>query len=118
MGMSTPIINPMLFYWINTLNNLRIFAGVVALFLPFIYLFESGVVFIDRGDEGAKEFEKKTWKKWAAVELIAVLILVFVPSKETVYEMIIAQNVTVENLSNAEEKVREIFEYIVEVVKE
>jgi uncharacterized protein involved in cysteine biosynthesis len=57
-------------------------------------------------------------KRMAVIGVLCMLLAVFVPSKNTIIEMIVAQNITVNNINAGEEKVKEAIDYLVEKVKE
>lgn len=106
----TPIISPWVFYWIDVFENIgclcaiillvgSIILGVCILCLPML---------VDIFDEKAPKFSKKV-----AITLIVFAIVgTFIPSKETMYTMLVAQNVTAENIEIATETIKDSVDYI------
>lgn len=110
----TPIIDPMLFYWASVFDILKIICGILAI-LSFI-----GLIIILA--EGIEMDEIKEYKKILITFFIGVLIgligLIFVPSKRTVYQMIVFQNINEDNLGKCKEDVKEIIDYTIEKIDE
>lgn len=113
------IIDPSWFYWLKVIDTLRMLAlilgilGMVACIvgLP-LYWFDGG--WWEEGD-------KKTFKRIATWMIIATIVLwvlvVFIPSKNTLIEMQIARMATHENVSWTVDQIKSIVDYIVEAGK-
>lgn len=117
-----PIINPSYFYWLEVLSNLKgvlntinvisiIIIGVllVALFtIPF-----AGI--LDDDDEMFKNIPKKL-TKWMIITLTCCVVVntvnVFVPTKETMIQMLISKNATYENVDNITQAIKDTSDYI------
>lgn len=105
-----PIINPWLFYLIGVLDKLQIVAlifliasAIVGVMCLFIWLDDS-------------EFEKediKFIKRVFITFFISLSIVIIVPSKETMCEMMVANYVTENNIETAKDDVKELVDYIV-----
>ena len=112
------IVDPSWVYWMNISNVMKWMcliiggAGLVVMFiaLPICY-----------GDAYDKE-DYKAIHKWAipVVSVSAFLILagVFLPSKETLITMKVAELATKENISLTANQLKEIVDYIINVIKE
>ena len=113
----TPIISPWVFYWIEVLENVSclcgtliffgiILAGACIIFLP---------ILIDTIDIDVEDFTKiapKILKKVVSIFIVIVIVGTFIPSKETMYTMLVAENVTVENLEVATDVIKDSVDYI------
>lgn len=64
------------------------------------------------------EKDAKTYKKWNKISIIALLIstfmLIAVPSKETVYEMVVANYITENNIEAAKGNAKDLIDYIID----
>nr|DAE64107.1 MAG TPA: hypothetical protein [Caudoviricetes sp.] len=113
----TPIINPWLFYLVNFLVNLQdvcsivlIVCGVAMAFLAF----NGSIV----EDEEKLKANKKTKKRLLVVSLSLLIAIAFIPAKETCYQMMIASQVTDDNIQSAEDVIKKSVDYIFEKLKE
>lgn len=110
--MNDYIINPMWFYWADILSKL----GVAFMCISVIGFILSAVVFIGIVTDGFDDAESRAIKKkmlkfmiiFSAVFIVSLLI----PSKEVMYEVMIAKYLTHENLNLTVEAVRKAIEYI------
>jgi xanthine/uracil permease len=57
-------------------------------------------------------------RKFKIPLILSVVLIVFVPTSETVYKMLIASQVTTENIDTAKETIQDVADYIVDAVKE
>ena len=93
-----PIINPMYLYLIEVLHNLDVINNFVFVVLAFMVL-SAGVMYII--DDYTREiFEPHKGKMIALFVAFAVsaLITVLIPTKDTMYKMLIASYVTTDNI--------------------
>lgn len=118
-----PIISPLTIYLINLMDPLHaVFIGACIVFLVLGIL--TGIDYLDNKDSGIEKYQKQAQKalgrtrRMAVICVLCMLLAVFVPSKNTIIEMIVAQNITVNNINAGEEKVKEAIDYLVEKVKE
>lgn len=109
-----PIINPWFFYLVNLLDRALVVAIIVLIISVICVVF----TFFVLSDECFDEEEAKTLKKWNKVSIIALLIstimLVAVPSKETVYEMVVANYITENNIEAAKDNAKDLIDYIID----
>ena len=116
-----PIINPMFFYWLSVVDNLRgisigfmISSLIVLVILGVVYICSIGTDFLD--ENGKKAF--KTIMIFSIIICILFsILLIFVPSKDTLIEMVIAQNLTTNNIEAGIEAVKGVTDYIIEAIK-
>lgn len=116
-----PIINPWTFYLIDILSNLKgvsRFATFITVFaLIFIAIITAYFKVQDScyGSENnieVIEILTRFFKKLLIVACIAISVFIVTPSEETMYKMLVAQNVTYENVDKAQEEIKETVDYI------
>ena len=114
------IISPSWFYWIEVANAVKIcsFVAAVILLCSFIIL---AAVSHDDDFLGYHEDAKKKRKVMAGC-LVALALFsvagIFVPSKQTLIEMMIAKKATYDNVSWTIDQVKEAVDYIISAIKE
>ena len=144
--MNNYIINPSVFYWINVLSIIQtalatfgITLALCGLILAGIYLYK--VYDTDKPEEpedkrneyavehynsAMKRYDNemkhiKTIRKWmiasCVVGIILIVASVFVPSKQTSVEMLVARTATFENVNWTVQQVKEIVDYITSALK-
>ena len=117
------IINPWVFYLLNILENV-VSGIVIALFIFGIVLWSYAIIWYVELSTSYHDDEDKypsplaIVKKWKIPLIICIVVLILTPSKETCYKMLIASQVTTENIESAKETVKEVADYIVESAKE
>ena len=115
----TYYINPIWFYLMNTCSALRVLLfilGAVAIF-TFIFIlliFFANGCYMDEDEENVV----KACKKFIICCLIGMTVGVFLPSKETCLEMMVASQVTHENVENVKEEIIEIVDYVTDKINE
>ena len=125
--MNNYIIDPSVFYWVNVFGSLQTVFAIFGVILTI-----SGIGFLigwflyhnekyDYDTESgyyicAKRYEKLC-KQWAMVLLIIgiplILVSIFIPSKQTGIEMMVAKTATFKNVDWTVAQVKEIIDYIV-----
>ena len=112
-----PIISPWLIYFINILGDLQslaiLLAGVFLIALMIIFL-----LWTYYGDIGVEfEYVKKGKHKIIIFfEVISILGIIFIPSKETIYAMVVAKYVTPNNIEMVGGSVKNSIDYIFEKI--
>jgi hypothetical protein len=93
-----PIINPMYLYLIEVLHNLDVVNNIVFITLAFITLVTGVMYIID--DYAREQLEPYKGKMIALFIAFAVsaLITALIPTKDTMYKMLIASYVTTDNI--------------------
>lgn len=115
----TYYINPIWFYLINISEGIKTFfsvAGGVVLIVSAIILvgwsLDNDIDFANLHDD-----EKKVLtiiKKIIIASLVSIFICILIPSKETCVEMMIASQVTHENVSATKEEIYKFIDYVVD----
>ena len=111
----TPIINPWFFYLIDIINGVYYFAAFIIVATIYIVLFIT-ITLHPEDSETDKLRKKNNLRKCGIAILISALILVFVPKKETITKMLVAQNVTYERVEIVGNTVQEIYEDIISLL--
>lgn len=113
----TPIINPWLFYIVDVIYSFRVLSVMIALLI-----FISFVIEIIEYGEAMNELDKvkaiKTIKKKVIVIALLITFAIFLPSKKTCYQMMIASQITDKNIQKAEDVVKDSVDYIFEKINE
>ena len=112
------IINPWVFYLLGLVDSI----GVVCVVFLFLFGIIFGVYAIIWLVEfyGDDEYLTPMWilKKWKVPLILTIALLVFMPSEDTIYKMMLASQVTTENVNTAKETIQDVADYIVDAVKE
>lgn len=112
-----PIINPWLFYLVDMIGSFQILSILIALLIIISFAIE-----IIKYDEAMDELDKvkviKTFKKKVIVIALLITFAIFLPSKKTCYKMMIASQITDNNIQNAEDVVKDSVDYIFEKINE
>lgn len=118
----TPIINPWLFYLADVIGNFKsacfILILIIVIAFGAIFLIEIG----DSVDELGLELDEakviKTLKRIVVVGVLLMTLNMLLPSKKTCYQMMIASQVTEENIQKAEDVIKDSVDYIFEKINE
>ena len=117
-----PIINPSFFYWAGAFDTIHII-GVCLLCVGIVGAFIIGISFavaIEYKDKLAINFYEKFFLILIIVILISAIIVIFIPTKETIYAMGISEIITPDNIDAITEKgekgVKFIFEQIEQLI--
>ena len=109
----TPIINPWLFYIVDVIDNLKF----ECLFIPLLFLLY--IVSADYADEDLNEEKTaKTIKKIVICVALLFTAETLLPSKETCYKMMVASQITDNNIQKAEDTIKKSVDYIFEKINE
>lgn len=122
------IINPSWFYWLGVVESMRHFM-VAALIISIALIVVSLIIipvninmireFPDMSDDERKtaQFFTKALKIAIGVLVISGLILMFVPSKETLIEMMIAKQATYENATWTIDTLKSAVDYVIQAIQ-
>lgn len=117
-----PIIDPSLFYWAKIFDAIYKI-GLFALWIGIAGVFIIGVLFaaaVEHKDKLAINFYKKFFLILMIIIIICALIVIFIPTKETIYSMCISEVITPNNIDAITEKgekgVKFIFEQIEQLI--
>lgn len=122
------IINPSWFYWLGVVNSMRgfmlvafivavIIVGVALIVIPVNVKLIQDYPSISDDERKAVRFFTKALKVAIGVCIVAGLFLVFVPSKETLIEMMVAKQVTYENATGTVDALKSAVDYVVQAIQ-
>ena len=112
----TPIINPWLFYIVDLLDGLKTLCIIAVPVLVIVIGFLT-VTIDDLGRGDGKELIRT--RKIVILFSISILIVIpFIPSKETCYKMMVASQITDNNIQKAEDTIKNSVDYIFEKINE
>ena len=120
----TYIINPWFFYFANLLDSFWTLVSIV-LFLAIIGAVSFSVWWLmeaynsdffvhDDNESPFAKFCKKMIKSSVIATIISAVLMIVVPTEETVNKMMISSFVTKENVEKTKEEAKEIIDYIAE----
>ena len=122
------IINPSWFYWLGVVESMRYF--MIAAFIISIAAIIVAIVIVpvdirmirefpDMSDDERKsvQFFTKVLKAAIWVLVISGLILLFVPSKETIIGMMIAKQATYENATWTLDALKSAVDYVIQAIQ-
>lgn len=123
--MNNYIINPSIFYWINTLDSFKFIlcligwffiCGLISAIIGWIYnycLYNAGC----EENEKYASLCKKIIIFTLVIGFILIVISTFLPSKTTSIEMLIAKTSTFDNVNWTVQQIKEVTDYIVNAIK-
>ena len=109
-----PIINPWWFYLIDVIYSFRVLSVMIALLIFISFAIE----IIEYCEDMDKVKAIKTIKKKVIVIALLITFAIFLPSKKTCYQMMIASQITNTNIQKAEDVVKDSVDYIFEKLNE
>ena len=111
-----PIINPWLFYLVDCLDGLKMLCILAVPFLVFVIGYIT-LTIDDLGRGDGKELIRT--RKIVILFSISILIVIpFIPSKETCYKMMVSSQITDTNIKKAEDVIKDSVDYIFEKINE
>lgn len=115
-----PIINPLLIYLIDLFDNLK---GLltVALFLLGCAAVVSSIIWVFGSMDYEQDYEpivacKKNLKKSVIWLCVSGLLFTVIPSKDTMYTMIVLDNVTADNIQAIGKTSKDVIDYITDQI--
>ena len=112
------IIDPGIFYWMSVLSSLKVVCIIV---LVGTFISSAVVITMIADDFSYDDEEQKTQKKILTALLVAAIVsilgVVFIPSKETMVEMLVAKMATEQNVKLSVDTIKNLIDYIVEASK-
>ena len=122
------IINPSWFYWLGVVHSMRgfiltafivsiIIIGVALIIIPVNVKLIQDDPSISDDERKAVRFFTKALKVAIGVCIVAGLFLVFVPSKETLIEMMVAKQATYENATGTVDALKSAVDYVVQAIQ-
>lgn len=107
-----PIISPWLIYFAELADSIN----MAFLFVTFIAFIIMAFAFIPYMDNKKDETLKQCLKKSFIWFCISVAIVVMTPSKDTVYTMVVLDNVTTDNIQAIGKTGKDVIDYITEQI--
>ena len=115
--MNDYVINPMWFYLLQVVDGVQGVFFVVAI-LSVIVLIVCGMIAFALyiGDCYEDESEKiaKCLRPTVLILVVSMLLVVFIPSKQTLIEMEIAKHATYSNVESVKEQIKDAADYILD----
>lgn len=108
-----PIINPWLFYIVDVIDSFKF--TIFLLLMLFTLIFGVQAV-IENNNEEDEVKVIKVIKKMFIVVTLGLTFSTFIPSKKTCYQMMVASQVTEENIQKAEDVIKDSVDYIFEKI--
>lgn len=110
------VINPWLFYVIELLSNLNFVAGIACFILVILYVAALVIYVVESDSCYPSENLLKGCKKISKISIIPLIIsfvmCIAIPSKDTMYKMLVAKYVTYENIDKATDTINDGVDYI------
>ena len=122
------IINPSWFYWLGVVNSMRgfmlaafivaiIVVGVALIIIPVNVKLIRDYPSISDDERKVVRFFTKALKVAIGMCVVSALFVVFVPSKETLIEMMIAKQATYENATWTVDALKNAVDYVVQAIQ-
>lgn len=122
------IINPSWFYWLGVVNSMRgfmlaafivaiIIIGVALIIIPVNVKLIQEYPSISADERKAVMFFTKALKVAIGICVASGLFLVFVPSRETLIEMMVAKQATYENATWTVDALKSAVDYVVQAIQ-
>ena len=122
------IINPSWFYWLGVVNSMRgfmlaafivaiIIIGVALIVIPWNTYIIREFPSVSDDERKTLQFFTKALKVAIWVCILAALFLVFVPSKDTLIEVMIAKQATYENATWTVDALKSAVDYVVQAIQ-
>lgn len=121
-----PIINPWMFYLVDCLDGLKMVCIIAVPVLVIViavlsYIIEDlGLDIDDLGLNRENELKSaiRTRKIVILFSILILIVIPFIPSKETCYKMMVASQITDNNIKTAEDTIKNSVDYIFEKINE
>ena len=114
-----PIINPWLFYLVDCIDGLKMLCILAVPLLLFVIVIIT--IMIDDLEPNMEKELKSAIRTRKIVILFSISILIvipFIPSKETCYKMMVSSQITDTNIQKAEDTIKNSVDYIFEKINE
>ena len=114
-----PIINPWMFYLVDCLEGLKMVCIISVPVLVVVIGFLTATI-DDLGSGEEKELKSaiRTRKIVILFSILLLIVIPFIPSKETCYKMMVASQITDNNIQKAEDVIKNSVDYIFEKINE
>ena len=106
------IINPMWFYWLSVVNNLKVAATIFTIVTGIIVGVVLMIFFLD--DINIFKDHMILGVSVVLIFIASAIALIFIPSKQTLIEMEIAKHATYSNVESVKEQIKDAADYILD----
>ena len=114
-----PIINPWLFYIVDCLDGLKMLCILAVPLLVFVIGYITFTIDdLGRGKEKELKSARRTRKIVILFSIFLLIVIPFIPSKETCYKMMVSSQITDNNIQKAEDTIKNSVDYIFEKINE
>ena len=114
-----PIINPWLFYLVDCLDGLKTLCILSVPLLVFVIGYITLTIDdLGRGKEKELKSARRTRKIVIIFSILILIVIPFIPSKETCYKMMVSSQITDNNIQKAEDVIKDSVDYIFEKINE
>jgi hypothetical protein len=113
------MINPMVFWYIEMIGNLDQFNKALSFVLVWALILTAGFrILLSDNDWIIKFAVKRNFIIMTSVTFISLFLVCIVPSKTTMYKMMIANEVTLENYEKVKSEGKKLIDYAVDKINE
>lgn len=114
-----PIINPWLIYFVDSLDLVQVSCVLMILALVVaILILTARISDFGGGEEKELKSARRTRKIVIFFSILLLIVFPFIPSRETCYKMMIASQITNNNIQKAEDIIKGSVDYIFEKINE
>ena len=114
-----PIINPWMFYLVDCLDGLKMVCIISVPVLVIVIGFLTATIDdFGRGKEKELKSAIRTRKIVIFFSILILIVIPFIPSKETCYKMMVSSQITDTNIQKAEDVIKNSVDYIFEKINE
>lgn len=115
-----PIIDPKLFYLCDVCDTLDTVLAIL-LVISVIMLLILTAIYTDTG-ECFDEDDAKVFKRVLTATIISLSIsllgVIFIPNKKTIYQMMVFDNITENNIQAGKDDIKELIDYTIDKIDE
>jgi len=117
------LIDPKIFYWMSVLRSLDIFLMVLGVIFLIILVFVGGFYLMIKLDGGSPDECNVLEKFLRPIPIVLAFVLffgvpTFIPSEKVMTQMLVASQVTHENIEGVQQSATELIDYIVDKINE
>lgn len=116
-----PIIDPKLFYLCDVCETLD-FVMVALIIAGVISIIAHIATYVDNSYDGEFNGDIKKFKRGIYITVIVMVIsllgVIFVPSRKTIYQMIVFDNITENNIQAGKDDIKELIDYTIDKIDE
>lgn len=118
-----PIISPWSIYFADvlpSLGNVGLAIGIIATAAFLVLIIFWGVMSFDSelDEETNKTFKKLLFKVFLPILFVGYLIFILMPSKKTIYTMMVVSQITPNNIEILGDSAKDVVDYITDEIKE